>query len=210
VLLFLPITKKNNLSLFNEQEKIMYNTKISHAWHTVEPGNSSPQIVNSIIEIPMGSKGKYELDKESGLLKLDRVLFSAVHYPANYGFIPQTLADDNDPLDILVISSIEVVPLCIIDAKVIGVMHMTDNEENDEKIIAVAKNDMAVNYINNCNELPPHTNVELKRFFEDYKKLENKQVVVKEFLGREKAYEIIHSSIKRYKEKFESQMKNYK
>jgi inorganic pyrophosphatase len=185
----------------------MYNTKISHAWHKVEPGSRVPEIVNGIIEIPMGSKGKYELDKESGLLRLDRVLFSAVYYPANYGFIPQTLADDNDPLDILVISSIEVVPLCIIEAKVIGVMHMTDNAENDEKIIAVAKNDMAVNYINNCNELPPHTNVELKRFFEDYKKLENKKVVVKEFFGREKAYEIILNSMRRYKENFQVSIK---
>ena len=180
----------------------MQEIKIVDSWHSVDPGKDVPGIVRAIIEIPMGSKAKYELDKESGLLKLDRVLFSAVHYPANYGFIPQTIADDNDPLDILVISSIEVDPLCIVEAKVIGVMHMTDNEENDEKIIAVAKNDMAVNYINNLNELPPHTNVELKRFFEDYKQLENKQVIVKEFLEKEKAYEIIFNSLRKYKEKF--------
>ncbi|GAB6282364.1 MAG: inorganic diphosphatase [Ignavibacterium sp.] len=173
-----------------------------HSWHSVDIGDEAPKVLNSVIEIPMGSKGKYEIDKDSGLLKLDRVLFSAVHYPANYGFIPQTLADDNDPLDILVISSIEVVPLCIVEAKVIGVMHMLDSGESDEKIIAVAKNDMAVNYINDLDELPPHTNIELRRFFEDYKKLEHKNVIVNEFLGKGNAYEILDKSIKNYKEKF--------
>lgn len=180
----------------------MINKYNKHSWHSVDLGNNIPEVVNSIIEIPMGSKGKYEIDKDSGLLKLDRVLFSAVHYPANYGFIPQTFADDNDPLDILVISSIEVIPLCIIEAKVIGVMHMLDSGESDEKIIAVAKNDMAVNYINNLDELPPHTNVELKRFFEDYKKLEHKDVIVNEFLGKEEAFEIILKSHNNYLKKF--------
>jgi inorganic pyrophosphatase len=180
----------------------MLHVNNKHPWHSIEPGNESPKIVNSIIEIPMGSKAKYELDKASGLLRLDRVLFSAVHYPANYGFIPQTLAEDNDPLDILVISSIEVDPLCIIEAKVIGVMHMVDENENDEKIVSVAKNDMAVNYIDDINALPPHTNVELKRFFEDYKKLEHKNVVVNKFLGKDEAYKIIQSSAERYKEKY--------
>ena len=173
-----------------------------NAWHIVKTGKNIPEIVNSIIEIPMGSKCKYELDKESGLLILDRILFSAVHYPANYGFIPRTLAEDNDPLDIMVICSIEVDPLCIIEAKVIGVMHMVDDDEQDEKIISVAKNDMAVNYVNDLNELPPHTMTELKRFFEDYKKLEHKNVIVNEFLGKQHAYEIINKSLKKYKEKF--------
>lgn len=168
-------------------------------WHSVNPGKELPKIVRSIIEISKGSKGKYELDKESGLLKLDRVLFSAVHYPANYGFIPQTYATDGDPLDILVICSIDVDPLSIIDSKVIGAMHMMDNEENDDKIIAVAKYDMSVNYINDIKELPPHTIVELKRFFEDYKKLEEKEVVVQEFVGKERAYQIINDSLESYK-----------
>jgi inorganic pyrophosphatase len=180
----------------------MLHVNNKHPWHSIEPGTESPEIVNCIIEIPMGSKAKYELDKASGLLRLDRVLFSAVHYPANYGFIPQTLAEDKDPLDILVISSIEVDPLCIIEAKVIGVMHMVDENENDEKIVSVAKNDMAVNYIDDLNALPPHTNVELKRFFEDYKKLEHKNVVVNKFLGKEDAYKIIQDSAERYKEKY--------
>ena len=170
----------------------------ANPWHSVSAGKESPQVVNSIIEIPKGSKGKYELDKESGLLRLDRVLYSSVHYPANYGFIPRTYSDDKDPLDILVICSIDVDPLSIIESKVIGVMHMIDDDEQDDKIVAVANNDMAVNYINDISELPPHTVVELRRFFEDYKKLEHKQVVVEQFLGREEAYRIINESVELY------------
>jgi inorganic pyrophosphatase len=170
----------------------------NNPWHSVSPGKKIPELVNTIIEIPKGSKGKYELDKESGLLKLDRVLYSSVHYPANYGFIPRTYCDDQDPLDILVICSIDVDPLCIIESKVIGVMRMVDDDEEDDKIIAVAQNDMAVNYINNISELPPHTIVELRRFFEDYKKLEHKHVVVEEFLNREEAYRIINQAVELY------------
>jgi inorganic pyrophosphatase len=171
-----------------------------HPWHGINPGNEVPSFVRSYIEIPKGSKGKYELDKESGILRLDRVLFSSVHYPANYGFIPQTYCDDHDPLDILVICSIDVFPACIIEAKVIGAMEMIDELERDTKIISVARNDMSVNYINELSELPPHTLVELKKFFEDYKKLEHKNVTVEEFLNRGKAYEIITDSLKLYKE----------
>ncbi|HCY76510.1 MAG TPA: inorganic pyrophosphatase [Ignavibacteriales bacterium] len=170
----------------------------ANPWHSVPAGKKIPEVVNSIIEIPKGSKGKYELDKESGLLRLDRVLYSSVHYPANYGFIPQTYCDDKDPLDILVICSIDVDPLCIIESRVIGVMHMIDDDEQDDKIVAVANNDMAVNYINDISELPPHTVVELRRFFEDYKKLEHKQVVVEQFLGRETAYNIINEAVELY------------
>lgn len=169
-----------------------------HPWHSISPGTEAPKFVRSIIEIPKGSKGKYELDKESGLLRLDRVLFSSVHYPANYGFIPQTYCDDQDPLDILVICSIDVFAMSIIEAKVIGAMEMIDSEERDDKIIAVARNDMSVNYINDLTELPPHTLVELKRFFEDYKKLEHKNVIVDQFMGKEKAWEIIVESMKLY------------
>jgi inorganic pyrophosphatase len=171
-----------------------------HPWHGIDPGKEVPACVKSIIEIPKWSKGKYELDKSSGILRLDRVLFSSVHYPANYGFIPQTYCDDHDPLDILVICSIDVFPMCIIDAKVIGVMEMIDQQEKDAKIISVAKFDMSVNYINELSELPPHTLVELKRFFEDYKKLEHKNVIVEEFGNREKAYKIILDSVNLYQE----------
>ncbi len=174
----------------------------NNPWHSVSYGEASPEVVTAIIEIPKGSKAKYELDKDSGMLKLDRVLFSSVNYPANYGFIPQTYCDDKDPLDILVICSIDVQPMCLIDAKVIGVMQMIDNNEEDDKIIAVAYNDMSVRHINDISELPPHTLLEMRRFFEDYKKLENKEVVVEQFLGREHAYRIIQESIELYNTTF--------
>jgi inorganic pyrophosphatase len=171
---------------------------IQNPWHDVSPGDQTPEYVNAIIEIPKGSKAKYELDKASGLLKLDRVLFSAVHYPANYGFIPQTFADDGDPLDILVICSVDVDPLCIIEARVIGVMHMLDDEEKDDKIVSVARHDMSVNHIDDLSGLPPHTLVELKRFFEDYKKLEHKHVVVEQFFGKKEATDIVRESLVQY------------
>jgi inorganic pyrophosphatase len=172
--------------------------RFGHPWHHVPPGDHVPNTVNAIVEIPKGSQGKYELDKRSGLLRLDRVLYSSVHYPANYGFIPQTYCDDKDPLDILVISSTDLFPLCLVEAKVIGVMHMIDNDEQDDKIISVANRDMAVNYVNDIAELPPHTVVELQRCFEDYKKLEHKKVVVEQFLGREEAYRIVDAAIALY------------
>jgi inorganic pyrophosphatase len=177
-----------------------------HPWHSIPTGEEAPVTVKSIIEIPKWSKGKYEMDKESGLLKLDRVLFSSVHYPANYGFIPQTYCDDHDPLDILVICSIDVYPMCIIEARVIGAMEMIDEQEKDAKIIAVAKNDMSVSHINELSELPPHTLVELKRFFEDYKKEEHKNVTVERFIEREKAYEIILEGMRSYNENKEELM----
>src|ERR1700743_2714120 len=145
-----------------------------HPWHQVSPGNNLPEVVHAIIEIPKGSKAKYEIDKPSGLLKLDRVLFSSVMYPANYGFIPQTYCDDNDPLDILVLCSIDVFPMSIIEAKVIGVMHMVDNGEQDDKIIAVAKNDMSINYINDLAELPPHAMTEIVLFLKIIKNWKEK------------------------------------
>lgn len=136
------------------------------------------------------------------MLKLDRVLFSSVHYPAHYGFIPQTYCDDKDPLDILVLTSIDLPHMCLIDAKVIGVMHMVDQGEADDKIIAVASNDMSWNHISDISELPPHTIVEMRRFFEDYKKLEHKEVVVNEFLGRETAVKIVEESMELYRKTF--------
>lgn len=171
-------------------------------WHHVSYGHHTPEFVRAIIEIPKGSKCKYELDKDSGLLMLDRVLYSSVHYPANYGFIPQTYCDDKDPLDILVICSEDVVPMCIIEAKVIGVMQMIDSNERDDKIIAVAKNDMAVNYINDIEQLPPHVLVEMRRFFEDYKKAEQKEVIVEAFYNKKYACEIIDEAIKMYRDTF--------
>jgi len=177
-------------------------SNMTHPWHGVEVGDEVPEVVNCIIEIPKGSRLKYELDKKSGLLRLDRVLFSAVFYPENYGFIPQTYCDDNDPLDIVLISEAPIQPLTIVEAKVIGVMQMLDSGEADDKIIAVALNDMSVNYINNIDQLPPHFIVELKNFFEEYKKLEkNKEVKVQEFQNKKVAYEIIRKSVEAYKKK---------
>lgn len=171
-------------------------------WHDVSYGKESPEFVNSIIEIPKGSSGKYELDKESGLLKLDRVLFSAVYYPANYGFIPRTYSDDGDPLDILVFCSIDVDPLCLIESKVIGMLTMVDGDERDDKIVSVAKNDISMDHIDDISDLPAHTMIQLTRFFEDYKKLEHKNVVVEKIAGKSEAYEVINKSIKAYTEMF--------
>jgi len=168
-------------------------------WHHVSVGEDQPDVVQSIIEIPQGSKAKYELDKDSGMLKLDRVLFSSLNYPHNYGFIPQTLCEDNDPLDIIVISQIDVDPMCIVEAKVIGVLRMIDNGEGDDKIIAVAEHDMSINHINEVSELPPHLTVELQNFFEDYKKLENKVVIVEDFQNAEVAKQIVTKAIEDYK-----------
>jgi len=174
-----------------------------HPWHEVSPGDKTPLIVNAVIEISQGSKAKYEIDKVSGMIKLDRVLFSSVHYPANYGFIPQTFAGDNDPLDILVLSQVDFPPLTLVSANVIGVMRMIDRDETDDKIIAVATNDVSVNHINSLESLPPHLIEEIRRFFEDYKKLEQKSpVVVDQFLGVDEACRIIEESFADYKKKF--------
>ncbi len=182
------------------------NTKkeLFNPWHHVTPVNDLPEIVNGIIEIPRGSRAKYELDKDSGLLRLDRVIYSAMYYPANYGFIPKTFCDDKDPLDILIITQIKVVPLCIVPAKIIGVMRMLDNGEADDKIIAVSAGDPSVNHIKDISELPPHTIAELRNFFEDYKKLENKTVQVEEFLGKETALQILQDSFEMYREYFKN------
>jgi inorganic pyrophosphatase len=175
---------------------------VLHPWHSVPYGENAPRVVTAVIEIPMGARCKYEIDKDSGLLKLDRVIFSSFYYPCNYGFIPQTYGGDHDPLDILVITSLPVVPLTLMDAKVVGVMQMVDGGEADDKIIAVAANDPGVNHYNNIEELPKHFFDELRHFFEEYKKLENKTVVVEEFGDKAQALNIIKEAITFYKETF--------
>lgn len=178
---------------------------VQHPWHGVSPGTNTPTIVNALIEIPKGSRAKYEIDKTSGLLKLDRVIYSSFHYPANYGFIPQTLGYDNDPLDILVLCSQSIQPLCQVEARVIGNMQMIDNGEQDDKIIAVATKDPSVNHINNISDLPDHFFNELKHYFEQYKVLENKKVAIDNFQDRTTAFKIIEDAIAFYKKTFQNQ-----
>jgi inorganic pyrophosphatase len=172
-------------------------------WHHVSPEYQAPDLVSGIIEIPKGTRAKYELDKESGLLRMDRVLYSSVYYPANYGFIPQTYCDDKDPLDIMILSQVDIVPMCIVPARVIGVMRMLDQGEADDKLIAVMMGDPSVDHITDIEELPRHFITELRNFFEDYKKLENKVVVVEEFLGKALAMHILGDALLAYKQKFD-------
>lgn len=170
----------------------------TNPWHNVSRGNSGSYLVNGLIEIPKGSRAKYEVDKESGLLRLDRVIYSSMYYPANYGFIPQSYCGDRDPLDILILTSEVIVPLCIVPAKVIGVMRMIDSGDTDDKIIAVCAGDPSVNHIQDISELPEHSLLELRNFFEEYKKLEKKHVVVADFLNREAAMQIVEESFVAY------------
>ncbi len=171
-------------------------------WHSVSYGDNVPDTVTAVIEIPRNSRAKYELDKETGMLKLDRVLYSSVYYPANYGFVPQTYCDDNDPLDILVLSQIDMQPFCLVEAKIIGVMRMFDQGEADDKLIAVCANDMSVAHINDISELPPYFINELRHFFEEYKRLENKVVKIEDFQNARLAKKILMHSINDYKLKF--------
>ncbi len=177
---------------------------ILHPWHGAHYGDKSPKVVNGLIEIPQGSRAKYEIDKKTGLLKLDRVIYSSFHYPVNYGFIPQTLGKDGDPLDILVMCSESIQSLCLVEATVIGNMQMIDSGEQDDKIIAVATKDPGVNYITNVNELPKHFIAQLKNYFEQYKVLENKKVEIDDFQDKEAAYKVIEEAIEFYKTKFPS------
>jgi inorganic pyrophosphatase len=165
-----------------------------HPWHDVEVGEKAPEVVNAIIEIPKGSKAKYELDKNSGLIKMDRILFSSVQYPANYGFIPQSYCDDKDPLDILVLGQETAVPLCIMRARPIGVMKMFDQGEADDKVIAVHADDPEFMHISSLDDLPPHRVKEIQRFFEDYKILEDKIVKVEKFFDRAEAFAVIEAA----------------
>src|SRR5438309_11113381 len=180
----------------------MRTINVLHPWHGANHGKKAPEVVNAMIEIPQGSRTKYEIDKETGLLKLDRVIYSSFHYPVNYGFIPQTLGHDNDPLDILVLCSQSIQPLCLVQATVIGNMQMIDSGEKDDKIIAVAAKDPSVNHITNINELPKYFFSELKNYFEQYKVLENKEVVIEDFQNKEEAFKIINEAISFYKQKF--------
>jgi len=176
---------------------------VFHAWHDVSPGNELPRDFQSVIEIPLGSNVKYELHKPTGLLKMDRIIHSAVFYPANYGFIPQTYAEDNDPLDVLVLCQEPVQPLSLIKARAIGLMTMIDSGASDDKIIAVATNDPEFNTYVEAKELPAHRLLVLKRFFQDYKQLEGKQVQVEDIRPEYAAANVIEKALARYKKERE-------
>ena len=169
-----------------------------HPWHDVELPRFVEEPVPAVIEIPTGSKVKYELDKKSGLLVVDRILFSAVHYPANYGFVPRTYCDDGDPLDVLVLCSEQIQPLAVIRAKVIGVMEMRDDKGEDDKLIGVSADDPNFADYSDVADIPPHRLRELKRFFEDYKALENKKVLVGEPQGRSEGLRVLRAAIRLY------------
>src|SRR5450432_1021962 len=171
-----------------------------HAWHDVTPGEKLPSVFTAVIEIPMGSSVKYELDKQTGLLRLDRILYSAVYYPANYGFIPQTYAEDDDPLDVLVLCQEAVQPLALIQARAIGLMTMVDSGASDDKVIAVATNDPEFNNYVEARDLPPHRLLVLKRFFSDYKQLEGKQVQVEDIRPAYAALTVIERALARYQQ----------
>jgi len=177
----------------------MYNV-----WHDFDSSRISSDNFWAFIEIPKGSKNKYELDKETGLLKLDRVLSTSVQYPANYGFIPKTYAEDNDPLDVLVLCQETISEAILVEVRPIGVMIMQDGGQLDQKIIAVPLRDMVYSSYKNIEDLPEHVTIEMEHFFNIYKAFEDKKVSIKGFEGRDSALEIIQKSIDAYKEKYES------
>ena len=176
---------------------------VKNAWHDVVVGEESPEVVNAIIEIPKDSKHKFEIDKDSGMLKLDRFLFSAVHYPGDYGFLPQTLWYDNDPIDILILTQRPVYPMTLVSARIIGVLRMIDGEEKDDKLLAVYNTDPRYEEIKDVSDIPKHTITELKHFFETYKELQGKKCKVLEILGKDAAYLDVEEAQKMYKDKYQ-------
>jgi inorganic pyrophosphatase len=175
--------------------------RLNHPWHDISPGDKSPRIVNAIVEIPRDSQQKYELDKESGILKLDRFLYSAVYYPGDYGFIPQTLWEDGDPMDIIILTNKPVYPLTLVSARVIGVIRMIDENELDDKIIGVYDSDPRYSEYNSLKNIPKHVIAELKHFFETYKELQlqGEKATVPQILDRESAWKDIEISEEKYR-----------
>lgn len=171
-------------------------------WHDINPSRISPEDFVGVIEIPKGYKQKYELDKETGLLILDRILYTSTHYPANYGLIPRTLSDDGDPLDVLVLCSESLEPLSMVRCYPIGVITMLDNGSSDEKIIAIPFSDPTYNEYKDISELPKHIFDEMRHFFSVYKQLENKQTAVDEVADRRAAIKIIETCIRNYELKY--------
>src|SRR4051812_10248475 len=180
-----------------------------HPWHdTYVDETVIAKGFPAVIEIPKGSTNKYELDKETGLLRLDRVLYSAVYYPADYGFIPRTYCDDGDPLDVLVLGTEPVFPLTIVEARAIGVMRMRDEKGIDDKIVAISVRDPSFADYVAKDQLPPHIFRQVRRFFQNYKVLENKQVIVEDLLGPEDALTIILEAMELYRKLRRGELKS--
>ncbi len=173
-------------------------------WHDISPERVSPEEFTAVIEISKGGKNKYELDKETGLLRLDRVLYTSTHYPANYGFIPRTYADDKDPLDVLVLCQEAIIPLTLVTCKPIGVLEMTDGVSFDEKIIAVPVRDPSYNCYESIKDIPVHIFDEISNFFEVYKTLEGVQTEIKGVNDVDVAIEVIKKAMDGYKEEFKN------
>ncbi|MBR6632718.1 MAG: inorganic diphosphatase [Clostridia bacterium] len=175
---------------------------MGNIWHDISPKRINAKDFICVVEISKGSKKKYELDKETGYLMLDRILYTSTHYPANYGFIPRTLGDDNDPLDVLLLCAEPLEPLTLVRAYPIGVISMIDNGRNDEKIIAIPFEDPNNNQYSNIDQLPSHVFDEMKHFFQVYKNLEKKETAVNEVQDRDEAIKVIEAAINNYIEKF--------
>jgi inorganic pyrophosphatase len=173
-----------------------------HPWHDLETGNDLPQHVNVVVEIPRGSRNKYELDKETGLFRFDRLLYSAVHYPGDYGFIPRTLADDGDPLDVLIMTTSPTFTGCIVEVRPIGVFDMQDRGEMDEKILAVPVRDPLYDEHASLDDVQPHFLLEVEHFFEIYKDLEGAQTKTMGWRDRAAAHDVIRDCVERYAGKF--------
>ncbi|OGB83743.1 inorganic pyrophosphatase [candidate division TM6 bacterium RIFCSPHIGHO2_12_FULL_32_22] len=177
-------------------------SKFFHPWHSISTGEAAPKIVNSIIEITKGSKAKYELEKQTGFLRLDRILASDLCYPFHYGFLPKTYCADNDPLDILILCSEQLLPLSIVEARVLGAIEMIDNGEQDDKIIGVAAYDPFMQKIQNLEDIDKATLASIRHFFEEYKKPEGKLVEIKKFLDKSTAQSLISKGMELYKKTF--------
>ncbi len=175
---------------------------MANIWHDISPKRISAEDFICVVEITKGSKKKYELDKETGFIMLDRILYTSTHYPANYGFIPRTYGDDQDPLDVLLLCTEPLEPLSLVRAYPIGVISMIDNGRSDEKIIAIPFNDPTYNHYTNIDQLPNHVFEEMRHFFSVYKNLENKTTAVNEVSGRDVAISVIENAIDSYVENF--------
>ena len=193
--------------LYNKGRKTGKEREIMNIWHDVNPERITPYDFLAVVEIEKGSKKKYELDKETGLIRLDRILYTSTHYPANYGFIPRTLADDGDPLDVLILCNEPIDPLVLVQCYAIGVITMLDNGKNDEKIIAIPFEDPTYNAYRGIEALPSHIFEEMRHFFSVYKQLEGKETAVNEVMGQKQAVEIIKQCIDTYNKVYENGVK---